>query len=161
MCGIPLEDGGHIFQKETDSLPAVTKGSKFLCFYTHVLSRCWNSVWLELAQVLHMLSQLLWINVCNVLYCSQKTLLVCHQSLPLALSIFPLLLSRWSQSPGQKRCEIDWTFHTKNFVVSFPWNFDQLWTSVLITIYLKTRLLYWGLRDVLICGSNSKSLERA
>lgn len=161
MCGIPLEDDGHIFQKETDSLPAVTEGSKFLCFYTHVLSRCWNSVWLELAHVLQMLSQLLWINVCNVLYRSQKTLLVCHQSLPLALSIFPLLLSRWSQSPGQKRCEIDWTFHTKNFVVSFPWNFDQLWTSVLITIYLKTRLLYWGLRDVLICGSNSKSLERA
>lgn len=161
MCDIPLEDGGHIFQKETDSLPAVTEGSKFLSFYTYLLSQCWNSVWLELAQVLHMLSQLLWINVCNVSYCSQKTLLVCHQSLPLTLSIFSLPLSRWSQSPGQRRYEIDCTFHPKNFVVSFSWNFDQLWTSVLITIYLKNRLLYWGLRDVLNCGSNNMSLERA
>lgn len=81
-------------------------------------------------------------------------------SICLTLRCFSPLLPWWPLNLGGKGYNIDALFRHKHITVSYYLNFDQMWTSILITIYCKNKFLCTGLRDALICKYRDKDLRR-
>lgn len=76
--------------------------------------------------VLCMLSQSLWVNICNFSPVSRK-LFPCSHLPPLALKIFLAPLLQWSLSLGRKGCNISVPFMSEHPTVSYSLYLDQKW----------------------------------
>lgn len=95
----------------------------------------WVFVWLNLLQVWCMLSQLLWLHMCNCYVMSRKQFYSRHPG-SWNLSVPP---PQWSLSPGKRRYDTDIWFRAKNSTLSYSSCLPVV--SVLITIYCKNKLL--------------------
>lgn len=94
-------------------------------------SPCWDFIWLELVQVLCVLSQLLWVHMCNCLpWYIRKTLFHCGHPLSLALTVFLLTLAQLPLSLGRRGWDTDVPFRVKHSEVFYSLYLDQLWVSV-------------------------------
>lgn len=94
-------------------------------------------------------------NLCGFI-CShfrvRKTLLTWSHPLLLPLVIFPHLLGR-SLSPWEEGFDTDTPFRVESYKVTYSLHVDQLWVSVLSTIYCKKKLFWWRGRNALIWSS--------
>lgn len=82
--------------------------------------------------------------------CVQKIMLLCSHCQPLALSLFSYHYS----------VVITASSMGLSFIVPSGMSvlcLGKLWTSVLITIYYKQKLLSCGMRDAIVCGYDNKS----
>lgn len=109
---------------------------------------CWIFDWFDLAQVLFMLASSLWVDTCIILLCLENT--ISNESSITHLGSYnflpPLLHISWEEGFDEN------THLGLSASMSFSLQFVQLWFSVLISIYCKKKLLWWGLIDALISG---------
>lgn len=70
----------------------------------------------------------------------------------------------WGLRPeawGREACDLDAPFGVKHSIVSYFLYMEQLWITILITIYWeKKKLLSYGLIDALIYGTRTQELRR-
>lgn len=116
----------------------------------HLPLQCWASVWREFVQVLCVLTQPLWLLICNYPVCHVgKTLFPWCYPPPQALTISLSPLLRISLSVGCEEFDAYVPFRAEysSFLLLSIWT---SWESPLFAIYYKEKPLRWGLRDVLI-----------
>lgn len=85
--------------------------------------------------------------------------LSCVQEVPLlvAVSAFLPFLPQSSLILGRKKDDIDVPVKAENPTGSYSLHLGQLWAFVLISVYWKGKLLWWGLGDALIHEYNNSS----
>lgn len=97
--------------------------------------------WLKISQIFYMLSQLLWICMCNFPAVFRKcSFLLFNNHLWLFQS---LCLLKWFLSFERRGYNMDVLFRADNPQISHSLHLGKLWLSVLIPIYCKTKLLWW------------------